>query len=86
MDEKTLSDPIALQRVELEQLDVDMTPLGQLSEDLVLLLRRLPPAMQTCPDGSQVLATQACAAPPPPPPAAQPVPPPPAAAPVGERG
>jgi iron complex outermembrane receptor protein len=42
------------------------------------------PAMQTCPDGSQVLATQACAVPPPP--APQPVPPPPAAAPVGERG
>jgi iron complex outermembrane receptor protein len=42
------------------------------------------PAMQTCPDGSQVLATQAC--PPPPAPPAPAVPPPPAAAPVGERG
>ncbi|HEY7805771.1 MAG TPA: TonB-dependent receptor [Croceibacterium sp.] len=42
------------------------------------------PAMQTCPDGSQVLATQACPVPPPPTPA--PVPPPPATAPVGERG
>ena len=42
------------------------------------------PAMQTCPDGSQVLATQAC--PVPPPPAAPAVPPPPATAPVGERG
>src|SRR6185312_7977354 len=41
------------------------------------------PAMQTCPDGSPVLAPQACAVPPPP--APQPVPPPPAAAPVGER-
>ena len=43
-----------------------------------------PPAMQTCPDGAQVPATQAC--PVPPPPAPQPVPPPPAVAPVGERG
>ena len=38
----------------------------------------LPPATQTCPDGSVILATEVCPAPPPPPP-----PPPPAS---GERG
>ena len=36
-------------------------------------LRRPPPATQTCPDGSVILATDTCPAPPPPPP-----PPPPA--------
>lgn len=39
-----------------------------------------PPATQTCPDGSVILATDMCAAPPPPPPA----PPPPLSS--GERG
>jgi len=42
-----------------------------------------PPATQTCPDGSVILATEACPAPPPPPPAYVPPPPP---EPTPERG
>jgi PAS domain S-box-containing protein len=58
MDEKTLSDPIALQREELAHLDADMTTLNQLSEDLVTLLRRLPSAA----DGGNTLALGAALA------------------------
>jgi PAS domain S-box-containing protein len=51
MDEKTLSDPIALQRLELQQLDQDMDTLAHLTEDLMLMLRRLAPN-----DGGNTLA------------------------------
>jgi PAS domain S-box-containing protein len=43
MDEKTLSDPIALERAELQQLDTELQALGRLAGDLLALLRHLAP-------------------------------------------
>src|SRR6476661_6494690 len=51
MDERTLSDPIAQERTELQQLDQDLMALGRLAGDLLSLLRRLAPA-----DGGNALA------------------------------